>query len=156
MSVALLLGVSMAEEKAKQEETKPVEASKKQDKRGIFDHDFGGHDFGGSSHSSFSSHDFGSHGHEIHHHEPEHHDFHHHEHHPVHEKVVTVVKKVPVPGKNCKNFDQKCNFLIMFFFCNLVPHVKEVHVPHVKEVHVPYEVKVPKPYPVIKHVSLSH
>lgn len=100
--IALLLGVS-AEEKAKKEEAKPVEASKKQDKRGIFDHDFGGHDFG-SSHSSFSSHDFGSHGHEIHHSEPihehhEHHDFHHHDHHPVHEKVVTVVKKVPVPGK---------------------------------------------------------
>lgn len=100
--VALLLGVS-AEEKDKKEEAKPVEASKKQDKRGLFDHDFGGHDFG-SSHTSFSSHDFGSHGHEIHH-EPIQHDFHHHEHHehhPVHEKTVTVVKKVPVPGETNK------------------------------------------------------
>lgn len=89
--VALLLGVS-AEEKDKKEEAKPVEASKKQDKRGLFDHDFGGHDFG-SSHSSFSSHDFGSHGHDIHH------DSHHHEHHPVHEKTVHVYKEVPVPGE---------------------------------------------------------
>lgn len=98
--IALLLGVSAEEEKSKKEEVKPVEASKKQDKRGIYDHDFGGHDFGGSHHS-FSSHDFGSHGHEIHHSEPvEHHDYHqHHEHHPIHEKTVTVVKKVPVPGK---------------------------------------------------------
>lgn len=93
LSIALLLGASAEEKK---EEAKAVEASKKQDKRGIFDHDFGGHDFGGhdfgsSSHASFSSHDFGSHGHEIHHHE-------HHE--PiVHEKTLTVVKKIPVPGK---------------------------------------------------------
>lgn len=86
--VALLLGVS-AEEKDKKEEAKPVEASKKQDKRGLFDHDFGGHDFG-SSHHSFSSHDFGSQGHE-------HHDF--HDHHPVHEKTVTLIKEVGVPGK---------------------------------------------------------
>lgn len=131
--VALLLGVS-AEEKAK-EETKPVEASKKQDKRGLYDHDFGGHDFGGhdfgSSHTSFSSHDFGSHGHEIVHHEPEQHHHHHHHEPIVHEKTLTVIKKVPYP----------------------VPHEKIVHVPHVKEVQVPYEVKVPKPYPVVKHAS---
>lgn len=99
LSIALLLGASAEEKKEETkavEEAKTVEASKKQDKRGIFDHDFGGHDFGGhdfgsSSHASFSSHDFGSHGHEIHHHE-------HHE--PiVHEKTLTVVKKIPVPGK---------------------------------------------------------
>jgi len=90
----LLLGASAEEKK---EDSKPVEASKKQDKRGVFDHDFGGHDFGGhdfgsSSHASFSSHNFGSHGHEI---------VHQHEHHEpiVHEKTLTVVKKIPYPGE---------------------------------------------------------
>ncbi len=87
--VALLLGVS-AEKKEKKE---AVEASKKQDKRGIYDHDFGGHDFGGSS--SFGGHDFGGSSYGGH-------DFggssfggHAIEHHPVHEKTVTLVKKVP-------------------------------------------------------------
>lgn len=92
LSIALLLGASAEEKK---EETKPVEASKKQDKRGLYDHDFGGHDFGShdfgghdfGSHS-YSSQSFGSHGHDI-----------HHDHHPVHEKTLTVVKKVPYPGK---------------------------------------------------------
>lgn len=121
----MLLGVS-AEEKAK-DDKKPVEAeaSKKQEKRGLYEHDFGGHDFSGhdfgGSHS-YSSQDYGHH--EISHHEAP--QLHHHE-----EKVLTVVKKIPYG----------------------VPHVKEVHVPHYKEVHVPYHVKVPKPYPVVKHVS---
>lgn len=49
-----------------------VEASKKQDKRGL-EYDFGGHDFGGD------------HGH---------HHFDHHE-----EKTLTIIKKIPVPYK---------------------------------------------------------
>lgn len=124
LGIVLLLGVS-AEEKAKEEEKKPVEAeaSKKQDKRGLFDHDFGGHDFG-SSHS-YQHQDFGYHHEEpsYHHEEPHHH--HHHE-----EKTLTVVKKVPVP----------------------VPHYKTVHVPVYKEVKYPVHVHVPKPVPVVKHV----
>lgn len=128
LGIALLLCVS-AEEKAKDEEKKPVEASKKQDKRGLFDHDFGGHDFSGGHSYSHSSHDFGGHHEAIEHHEPSyHHEEPHHHHHE--EKTLTIVKKVPVP----------------------VPHYKTVHVPHVKEVHVPYHVNVPKPYPVVKHV----
>lgn len=100
LSIALLLGASAEEKK---EETKPVEASKKQDKRGLFEHDFGGHDFGshdfGSSGHSFSSQSFGSHGHEIvHHHEPIHHETIHHHEPIVHEKTLTVVKNIPVPG----------------------------------------------------------
>jgi hypothetical protein len=105
----MLLGVS-AEEKAKDEEKKPVEAeaeaSKKQDKRGLFDHDFGGHDFG-SSHSY------------QHHHEEPHH--HHHE-----EKTLTVIKKIPVPVPHYKTVH--------------VPHVKEVHVPYHVNVPKPYPV----------------
>jgi hypothetical protein len=137
VATLVLLGVS-AEEKAK-EEKKPVEAeaSKKQDKRGLFDHDFGGHDFG-SSHS-YSHQDFG-HSEVVHHQEPSYHHeeshHHHHEephHHHHEEKTLTIVKKVPVP----------------------VPHYKTVHVPQYKEVQVPYHVKIAKPYPVVKHVSLN-
>lgn len=111
----LLLGAS-AEEKSK-EEKKPVEeASKKQDKRGLFEHDFG-HDFGGSH--SYSTHDFS--GHEINHHqfEPIHHG--HHE-----EKTLTVVKKIPVPVPHVKTIH--------------VPHYKEVHVPYEIKVPKPYPV----------------
>jgi len=143
VGIALLLGAS-AEEKTK-EEKKPAEAeaSKKQDKRGLFDHDFGQHDFGGQHEfaHSYSSQDFGHGGHEVvHHHEPQivHHGGHHEHHEPIHhhhghheEKTLTIIKKIPVP----------------------VPQYKTVHVPHIKEVHVPYEVKVAKPYPVVKHVS---
>jgi hypothetical protein len=124
LGIALLLGVS-AEEKAKSEEKKPiVDASKpveakeakeddgtKKDKRGLFDHDFGGHDF---SHShSYSNIDFGHH-HEEPHFESSHYEPHHHE-----EKTLTIVKKVPYP----------------------VPHVKEVHVPHVKEVSLTFDIQ---------------
>jgi hypothetical protein len=135
IALVMLLGVS-AEEKAKDEEKKPVvaevevEASKKQDKRGLFEHDFGGHDFG-SSHS-YQSQSFGHHEEapQYHHEEPQyHHEEPHHHHHE--EKTLTVIKKIPVP----------------------VPHYKTVHVPQYKEVHVPYHVNVPKPYPVVKHVS---
>lgn len=126
LGIVLLLGVS-AEEKAK-EETKPAaEASKKQDKRGLYDHDFGGHDFG-SSHS-YQHQDFG-HQEVSHYEEPQyHHEEPHHHHHE--EKTLTVIKKVPVP----------------------VPHYKTVHVPQYKEVRVPVHVHVPKPYAVVKHVS---
>lgn len=102
LGIALLLGVS-AEEKAKTEEKKPVEAAadgaKKQDKRGLFDHDFGQHDFSPSH--SYSSIDFGHHHHEEPHHHYEHHEPHHHHHE---EKTLTIVKKIPYG----------------------VPHVKEV------------------------------
>lgn len=116
IALLMLLGVS-AEEKAK-EEKKPVEAeaSKRQDKRGLYE--FGGHDFGGG-------HDFAqSYSHqEVAHHEP-HYEPHHHHHHE--EKTLTVVKKigVPVPVEKIVH----------------VPEYKEVHVPYHVNVPQPYPV----------------
>ena len=114
IALLMLLGVS-AEEKTKDEKPVEAEASKKQDKRGIYD--FGGHDFG--SHS-YSSQDFGHHGgSQYHHHEEPHH--HHHE-----EKTLTIIKKVPYPVPHVKEVH--------------VPHVKEVHVPYHVKVPKPYPV----------------
>lgn len=129
----MLIGVS-AEEKAK-EEKKPVEAeaSKKQDKRGLYE--FGGHDFSGG-------HDFGgSHSYqhqEIAHHEPQHHHQHHHE-----EKTLTVIKKIPVPVPHERIVH--------------VPHVKEVQVPYHVNVPQPYPVvkHVSQYLPQVTQLSLA-
>lgn len=114
------------QKKASEPETS---ASKKTEKRGLFDigdyggHDFGGHSFGGHS---LGGHSFGGHyGGEYHHAAPVA-DYGHHGHHQHHEKTITVVKNVPVP----------------------YPVVKHIPVEHIKHVPVPYKVAVPHPYPV--------